>query len=268
MTLGATNQGMVAGDLVNTASRLQSVAPPGTVLVGEVDPASGGEAITFEPAGEQLSRVSAPVAAWRALRVVAERGGRDRRDALEAPFVGRDDELRLLKELFHATGAGARARLVSVIGPAGIGKTRLAWEFLKYLDGLVETVWWHDGRSPAYGEGISFWALGEMVRRRCGLLETDDEATTRAEGRRDRRGACPGRGRATLDRAGAPRAARDRGGACPRTSCSGPGGRSSSGSRRRHRWRSSSRTTTTPTRACSTSSTTSSSGAGTAPSTS
>ncbi len=95
--------------------------------------------------------------------------------------MGRDDELRLLKDLFHATGRERRARLVSVIGPAGIGKTRLAWEFTKYLDGLVEDVWWHDGRSPAYGDGITFWALGEMVRRRCGLLETDDEPTTRAK---------------------------------------------------------------------------------------
>ena len=77
--------------------------------------------------------------------------------------------------------AEQRPRLVSVIGPAGIGKTRLAWEFLKYIDGLVDTVWWHDGRSPAYGEGISFWALGEMVRGRCRLLETDDPATTRAK---------------------------------------------------------------------------------------
>ena len=117
--------------------------------------------------------------AWRAVRVVAERGGRNRAETLEAPFVGRDDELRLLKDLFHATGREGRARLVSVIGPAGIGKTRLAWEFLKYLDGLVETVWYHDGRSPAYGDGISFWALGEMVRRRAELLEGDDEATTR-----------------------------------------------------------------------------------------
>ncbi|HEY4754168.1 MAG TPA: AAA family ATPase, partial [Candidatus Limnocylindrales bacterium] len=65
--------------------------------------------------------------------------------------------------------------------PAGIGKSRLAWEFLKYIDGLVDRIWWHDGRSPAYGEGISFWALGEMVRGRCRLLETDDEATTRVK---------------------------------------------------------------------------------------
>jgi len=181
VTLGATNQGMVAGDLVNTASRLQSVAAPGTVLVGEGTERAASAAIAFEPAGEQaLKGKSAPVPAWRALRVVAERGGRRRSETLEAPFVGRDDELRLLKDLFHATSRERRARIVSVVGPAGIGKTRLAWEFLKYVDGLVETVWWHDGRSPAYGDGISFWALGEMVRGRVGLLETDDESTTRA----------------------------------------------------------------------------------------
>ncbi len=182
VTLGATNQGMVAGDLVNTASRLQSVAAPDTVLVGEATQRAASRAVVFEPAGEQhLRGKSAPVPAWRAVRVVAERGGRKRSETLEAPFVGRDDELRLLKDLFHATGRESRARLVSVIGTAGIGKSRLAWEFLKYVDGLVETVWWHDGRSPAYGEGISFWALGEMVRGRARLLETDDEATTRAK---------------------------------------------------------------------------------------
>ena len=62
-----------------------------------------------------------------------------------------------------------------------MGKSRLAWEFSKYQDGLVETIWFHEGRSPAYGDGISFWALGEMVRRRAGLLETDDDQTTRAK---------------------------------------------------------------------------------------
>ena len=182
VTVGATNEGMVAGDLVNTAARLQSVAPPGAVLVGETTQRAAAQAIAFEPVGDQILKgKTSPVPAWRAMRVVAERGGRNRSDAIEAPFVGRDDELRMLKDLFHATGRESRLRLVSVVGPAGIGKSRLAWEFLKYIDGLVENVWWHDGRSPAYGEGISFWALGEMVRGRCGLLETDDEATTRAK---------------------------------------------------------------------------------------
>ncbi len=182
VTIGASNQGMVAGDLVNTASRLQSVAQPGTVLVGEATQRAASKAVAFEQAGEQILKgKTAPVMAWRALRIIAELGGRGRSETLEAPFVGRDDELRMLKDLFHATTREHRARLVSVIGPAGIGKSRLAWEFSKYTDGVVETTYWHTGRSPAYGEGISFWALGEMVRRRAGLLETDGEATTRAK---------------------------------------------------------------------------------------
>jgi class 3 adenylate cyclase/tetratricopeptide (TPR) repeat protein len=180
VTIGATNQGMIAGDLVNTASRLQSAAAPGVVLVGEATQRAASAAIIFEAAGGQaLKGKGAPVPAWRAVRVVAERGGRNRSDMLEPPFVGRDDELRLLKDLFHATGREGRSRLVSVMGPAGIGKTRLSWELKRYLDGLVEPVWWHAGRCPAYGQGITFWALGEMVRSRAGLAESDDETTTR-----------------------------------------------------------------------------------------
>ncbi|HEY8198405.1 MAG TPA: AAA family ATPase, partial [Candidatus Limnocylindrales bacterium] len=180
VTIGAVGQGMVAGDLVNTASRLQSVAAPGTVLVGESTQRAAAASIVFEPAGEQvLKGKAAPVPAWLAVRVVAERGGRGRSDTLEAPFVGRDEELRLLKDLFNATGRERRTRLVSITGQGGIGKSRLAWEFLKYIDGLLEDVFWHEGRSPAYGEGITFWALGEMVRRRADLREDDDEATSR-----------------------------------------------------------------------------------------
>ncbi|MEZ0239684.1 MAG: adenylate/guanylate cyclase domain-containing protein, partial [Chloroflexota bacterium] len=181
VTIGATNQGMVAGDIVNTASRLQTAAPSSTVLVGEATQRAAGSAIVFEAAAEQLLKgKTSPVPAWRAMRVVAQRGGVGRSEALEAPFVGRDEELRQLKDLFHATGREGRPRLVSVMGPAGIGKSRLAWEFLKYIDGLLERVFWHDGRSPAYGDGISFWALGEMIRGRARLQETDDEPTTRA----------------------------------------------------------------------------------------
>jgi class 3 adenylate cyclase/predicted ATPase len=180
VSLGMTGQGMVAGDLVNTTARVQSVAEPGTVLVDEATMRSASQAIAFRSIGQrELKGKSAPVSLWRALRVVAEVGGRGRSDALEAPFVGRDTEFRLLKELFHASSREQRVRMISIVGQGGIGKSRLGWELEKYLDGLVETVWFHHGRSPSYGTGIAFWALGEMVRGRCGLAESDDEATTR-----------------------------------------------------------------------------------------
>ena len=180
VTLAAEGQGMVAGDLVNTASRLQSIAPPGSVLVGSATQDAARVAISFEPVGEQeLKGKSAPVPAWRAVRVVARRGGVGRYEGLEPPFEGRDDELRLIKDLFHATERERRPRLVTVLGHAGTGKSRLIREFEKYTDGLVGAIQWHSGRSPSYGEGITFWALGEMVRKRAGLAEGDDEATTR-----------------------------------------------------------------------------------------
>ena len=211
VTLGAIGQGMVAGDLVNTASRLQSAAAPGTVLVGEATQRAASIAITFEPVDEQyLKGKAAPVAAWRAVRVVAQRRGRGREDRLEAPFVGRDAELRLLKDLFHATTRDRRVRLVSITGQAGVGKSRLAWEFLKYVDGVVDAVFWHEGRSPAYGQGLSFWALGEMVRSRADLLETDDEQTTRSKIARHRRALHHRRGRGPPGRSRPPRPARRR----------------------------------------------------------
>ena len=180
VTLGAEGQGMVAGDLVNTASRLQSMAPPGSVLVGSTTRDAARVAISFEPVGEQeLKGKSAPVPAWRAVRVVARRGGVGRYEGLEPTFEGRDDELRLIKDLFHATERERRPRLVTVLGQAGTGKSRLIREFEKYTDGLVGAIQWHSGRSPSYGEGITFWALGEMVRKRAGLAEGDDEHTTR-----------------------------------------------------------------------------------------
>ena len=130
---------MVAGDLVNTASRIQSAAEPGTVLVGEITRRATEAAITYEAAGEHdLKGKTEPVPLHRALRVIAARGGAMRSAALEPPFVGRDRELRLVKELFHACGEEGKAQLVCAIGIAGIGKSRLAWEFEKYIDGLAD----------------------------------------------------------------------------------------------------------------------------------
>ena len=184
VTVGAKGEGMVAGDLVNTASRVQAAAEPGTVLVGQRTRRASEAAIAYEDAGEQeLKGKTEPVPLWRALRVIAARGGEGRASSLEAPFVGRDGELRLVKDLFHAASDERKARLVSIIGIAGIGKTRLSWEFEKYIDGLVDDVYWHRGRCLAYGDGVAYWALAEMVRMRAGITEQEElEAAKRKLG--------------------------------------------------------------------------------------
>ncbi|HEY7397941.1 MAG TPA: adenylate/guanylate cyclase domain-containing protein [Gaiellaceae bacterium] len=174
VTLGASGQGMVAGDIVNTASRVQSAAEPGSVLVGEATRRASEQAIAYEPAGaHELKGKQGATELWRALRVVSGRGGALKSTGLEAPFTGRDRELRQIKELFHVSADEQRAQLVSVTGIAGIGKSRLAWEFYKYFDGLEQVVYWHRGRCLAYGEGVAYWALADMVRMRCGISEDD-----------------------------------------------------------------------------------------------
>ena len=113
----------------------------------------------------------------QAVRVVAGVGGALKTVGLEAPFVGRDRELRLVQDLFLASAEEKRAHLVSVTGIAGIGKSRLAWEFYKYMDGLSDVFRWHRGRCLSYGEGVAYWALAEMVRGRAGILEGEDAAS-------------------------------------------------------------------------------------------
>jgi predicted ATPase len=152
------------------------------VLVGESTKRASEAAIAYASAGtHELKGKDEPLPLWRALRVTAGRGGALKSAGLEPPFVGRDRELRLVKELFHATADEQRAHLVSVIGIAGIGKSRLGWEFFKYMDGLEEVVWWHRGRCLAYGEGVAFWALAEMVRMRAGIVEGEDPPSARAK---------------------------------------------------------------------------------------
>ena len=177
VNLGAQNQGMVAGDLVNTASRVQSIAAPGAVLVGESTRHATGDMIAYEPAGShELKGKDTPVELFRATRVVGHRRA-GRSTFLEPPFTGRDRELRMIKELFHDAADHGKVRLVSVTGVAGIGKSRLLWEFNKYIDGLPGEIWWHQGRCLTYGEGVTFWALAEMVRGRAGILEDEESAS-------------------------------------------------------------------------------------------
>jgi len=182
VSLEAVGEGMVAGDLVNTAARVQAVAAPGTVLVGEATRRASERAVAFEAVGDHVLKGKAePVSLWRAVRVTAARGGALRSEGLEAPFVGRERELRLVKELFHASAEQSRAQLVQITGIAGIGKSRLSWEFFKYVDGLADFVFWHRGRCLSYGEGVAYWALAEMVRTRAQILEGDVQETARGK---------------------------------------------------------------------------------------
>ncbi len=165
-------EGLVVGDRVNTASRVQSAAEPGSVYVDEVTRQASAVAIAFEDAGEHpVKGKTEPLRLWRALRVVAGARGSQREQGLEAPLVGREHDLRLLKDLFHAALERRSARLVAISGEAGVGKSRLRREFLNYVDGLAETVLWHSGRCLSYGEGVAYWALAEMVRQRLGITE-------------------------------------------------------------------------------------------------
>ena len=171
----AVGEGMVAGDIVNTAARVQSAAEPGSVFVGEATRRTTEGTVVYEAAGSfELKGKEGETPLWRALRVVSGRAGSLKSEGLEAPFVGRDRELRQIKDLFHVCAEEQRAQLVSVTGIAGIGKSRLAWEFYKYFDGIVQTIYWHRGRCLAYGEGVTYWALADMVRWRCGITEDEE----------------------------------------------------------------------------------------------
>jgi class 3 adenylate cyclase/tetratricopeptide (TPR) repeat protein len=175
-------EGLVVGDRVNIASRVQAAAEPGTVLVDETTRQVAVAAITFEDAGEHAVKgKAAPLQLYRALRVVAGVAGSQRSSALEPPFVGRTSELRLVKDLFHASADRGVARLIGISGPAGIGKTRLGSELSNYVDGLAYDVLWHSGRCLSFGDGVAYWALAEMVRQRLGIAEeaSADEAGAR-----------------------------------------------------------------------------------------
>jgi tetratricopeptide (TPR) repeat protein len=173
---------MVAGDSVNTAARVQAAAEPGSVLVDEATRRLAQAGIAFDDTGEhELKGKVEPQRLWRAGRVLSGVGGAQRVDGLEAPLTGRDVELRLIKDLYHASADRRQPRLVLVSGPAGVGKSRLGWEFEKYVDGLRGVTAWHRGRCLSYGDGVAFWALAEIVRQRLGIAEEDAVDTAAAK---------------------------------------------------------------------------------------
>jgi hypothetical protein len=171
--LGGAEEGLVAGDIVNMASRIQSAAAPGTVLVDDVTMRATRSVLAYAPGGKHLLKgLPESVQLWRAVRVLGRGRGAHRQDALHTPFLGRTRELAALKERFQATLETRTARLAAVTGEAGIGKSRLVAEF-EDAASHVSGVALHRGRCPSYGDGVAFHALSEMVRQALGLDDDD-----------------------------------------------------------------------------------------------
>jgi class 3 adenylate cyclase/tetratricopeptide (TPR) repeat protein len=177
VTLGARpaeGEGIVTGDVVNSASRLQEVAPIGTVLVGELTYRATRSVVEYE----ELKPVSVkgkaePVPVWRA-RAARVPLGVDVPPAAGAPFVNRQDELALLRGIYTRTLRESAVQLVTVVGEPGIGKTRLLLEFHGFVNSDAQVGIWRRGRCLPYGEGITFWALGEVVKAEAGIFESDN----------------------------------------------------------------------------------------------
>jgi class 3 adenylate cyclase/tetratricopeptide (TPR) repeat protein len=164
---------MLTGDAVNTAARLQTAAEPGRVVAGPAVYASTKDVIDFrELSPLALKGKARPVPAWQALRVKARRAGVRPPLGLEARLVGRDEELSVLKQTLHRVEQERRPALVTVLGNAGVGKSRLTWELQKYVEGLPQIVYWRKGRCLAYGN-LSYSALAEAVKAQCEVLEDD-----------------------------------------------------------------------------------------------
>jgi class 3 adenylate cyclase/tetratricopeptide (TPR) repeat protein len=166
-------ESMAAGDVVNTAARLQQAAPVGAVVVGEITFRATRDTIEYEALQPvRVKGKAEPLAMWRARGVKGPVGSEAER-RLPAPFIGREDDLALLKQTFARTLRESSAQLVTVTGEPGVGKSRLVAEFRASLEEQKGAVSWRQGRCLPYGEGVTFWALGEIVKAHARILESD-----------------------------------------------------------------------------------------------
>jgi class 3 adenylate cyclase/tetratricopeptide (TPR) repeat protein len=174
---GSSGQGFVTGDPVNTAARIQSVAPIGGVAVGFPTYEATTDVFEYEelkPAS--LKGKTEPVRVFHAKSPRA-RYGIDPTRTHDSPFVGREIDLALLKGMFERTLASSSVQLVTVVGEPGLGKSRLVNELIAHADGRPELVQVRRGHCPPYGEGITFWALGEILKAHAGVLDSDSPET-------------------------------------------------------------------------------------------
>jgi len=169
----ARGEGMASGDVVNTAARLQTAAPVDGILVGESTYRATDRAITYRSAEPVVAKgKSQPLAVWEAVEARA-RLGVDVVQRPTTPLVGRGEEVDLLLDALRRCRSERAVQLVTLVGVPGIGKSRLVWELMQAVERDPDFITWRQGRSLPYGDGVTYWALGEMIKAQAGILDTD-----------------------------------------------------------------------------------------------
>jgi class 3 adenylate cyclase/tetratricopeptide (TPR) repeat protein len=165
-------EGIVTGDVVNTANRIESVSPVNSVSVSEQTYRTTSHIFEYEPLEPVMVKGKAePLGLWQA-KAVRIRFGTDFHEHA-TPFVGRELEKPLLIGIYERAMQRRSAQLVTIVGEPGVGKSRIVAELFAYMHAKPEIVRWRQGRCLPYGEGITFWALGEIVKREAAILESD-----------------------------------------------------------------------------------------------
>jgi class 3 adenylate cyclase/tetratricopeptide (TPR) repeat protein len=173
----AEGEGMASGDVVNTAARLQSAAPVNGVIVDETTYRATRHAVDYrESVPVEAKGKSGPIAVWEAIEARA-RLGSEVLDHVAGDLVGRERELAALHAAFDRVREESSSQLITLVGVPGIGKSRLLYELSRIVDAEPELTTWRQGRCLAYGDGITFWALAEIVKAQAGIDEADDDAT-------------------------------------------------------------------------------------------
>ena len=164
----------VTGDTVNVAARLQGAARPGSVTVGERTMRASSGAVRYDQLEPlELKGKSEPVPAWEAVAVRAQHAVGRGAPSREAPLVGRAKELSTLEAIFERVELEQAPHLVTLVGEAGVGKSRVLRELESQLCSRAVTPTFRTGRCLPYGSGIVFWALGEVLREESGIVDSD-----------------------------------------------------------------------------------------------
>jgi predicted ATPase/class 3 adenylate cyclase len=188
--LGASSgagEGIATGDVVTTTFRIEEAADTDSVLVGESTYRATHGAIEYgERRMLQAKGKTDPVPVYEALRARFEQPPAYEGPPL-APLVGRKAELSMILDTVSRARRDRTVQLLTLVGVPGIGKSRLVWELQRAVADEPALVTWRKGRCLPYGDGVTFWALGEMIKAQAGVLESDDVATTEEKLRRTAR---------------------------------------------------------------------------------